>query len=362
MGHERHIDGSIMMTKKIMHIFFTIRDMCAKHSVVFFSLVMTVLCALMMVLVYEYRCFKRETEKMIGYKEDYRNYVIAVKKILSDYNKTKARLEELETLVVEKKNEFDDLDSVASNTVFPEGVRVYSSDDEGDDDGSSFLIINRDLEYLKQSTLDYLKEQKLSYLQNRMSADMWLDYTDQILERHKEQAQKKNLSRRKRVSTRKQKKSYEQQTQQASESKIRKRVYDVVMSWPIDRSNFWISSPFGPRRKPNGTRGFHAGIDMASVKGTPVKAAASGIVVEARYASGYGNNVIIAHSGKYRTRYAHLSSFSVDVGQKVERGEQIGKVGATGFVRSKRRGGDASHLHFEVSAFGKPVNPMYFLG
>jgi len=339
-----------------------IGDYCKKYIVIVVALVMALACVLIIMLAYEYRCFKSETEKMLALKEDYRNYVIAVKKILHDYNKTKARLEELETLVVEKKNEFDELDSALGNTVFPEGVRVYSTDDEGDEGNSSFLIINRELEYLKQSALDYLKEQKLSYLESRMGPDAWLDYTDQVIERHKEQAQKRKQSRKKRVSTRKQKKPYQKQAQQEVVPKIKQRVHDVAMSWPIDRSNFWISSPFGPRRKPNGTRGFHTGIDMAAIKGTPVKAAASGVIVEARYASGYGNTVVIAHTGKYRTRYAHLSSFSVEVGQKVERGQRIGKVGATGFVRSKRRGGDASHLHFEVYAFGKQVNPMYFLG
>lgn len=54
-------------------------------------------------LVYEYRFFKIQSEKMIEVKEDYRTYILAVKKILHDYNKTKERLEELETLVVEKK-------------------------------------------------------------------------------------------------------------------------------------------------------------------------------------------------------------------------------------------------------------------
>lgn len=241
-------------------------------------------------------------------------------------------------------------------------MRVYSSDDEIDQEHSSFIVINRELEYLKQSTLDYLKIQNLSYLENRISPDSWRDYTDQVIDLHKEQTQKKRHHRSKRVSTKKKKKTYAKQVQSEIASKIKQHVHEMGMAWPVDRSQFWMSSPFGPRRNPNGARGFHTGIDMAAVKNTPVKAAASGVVVEARYASGYGNTVVIAHTGKYRTRYAHLNSFSVEVGQKVERGQQIGKVGATGCVRSKRRGGDASHLHFEVHAFGKHVNPMYFLG
>jgi len=100
---------------------------------------------------------------------------------------------------------------------------------------------------------------------------------------------------------------------------------------------------------------------MAAVRGTPVYAAANGTVIEARHGAGYGKTIVIAHNRKYRTRYAHLSSIGVKVGQTVYKGDQIGRVGATGSVRSKR-GRDASHLHFEVCAFGKQVNPMYFLG
>lgn len=139
-----------------------------------------------------------------------------------------------------------------------------------------------------------------------------------------------------------------------------KRSHDMLFKWPIDRSSFWLSSFFG-QRKHNGRWKFHRGIDMAAAKGTPVIAAADGVVVEARYAQGYGKTIVIAHNAKYKTRYAHLNSVLVRVGQKVERAERIGRVGATGFVRSKR-GGDASHLHFEVYVFGKQVNPMYFLG
>lgn len=360
MDRKRFIDGSLIMVKKVTQTVLLINDFFKRHAMIILKVSAAVgiscLCLLSIMLVFEYRFFKRETQKMLNAQEDYRNYVLAVKKILHDYNKTKARLEELETLVVEKKKEFEEFD-IAGQTVFPEGVRVYSSDDSADE-GNNFITINRELEYLKQSTLDYLKQQKMYYLEQRMSPEVWLDYTDQVLERHKVQDQKKHIKRRKKVSRHKRQRVY---PQQPTVSKAKQRITDISMMWPIDRSVFWLSSPFGPRRKPNGNAGFHTGIDLAATKGTPVKSAAGGIVVEARYVSGYGNTVVVAHTGKYRTRYAHLNSMSVDVGQEVERGQLIGKVGATGCVRSKRRGGDASHLHFEVHAFGKQVNPIYFL-
>src|ERR1051325_11399402 len=84
------------------------------------------------------------------------------------------------------------------------------------------------------------------------------------------------------------------------------RITDITFAWPIDRSQFWLSSPYGPRRNPNRTRGFHWGIDMAAIKGTTVSAVASGTVVEAGFNKGYGNTIVIKHNDKYRTRYAHL--------------------------------------------------------
>ncbi len=88
--------------------------------------------------------------------------------------------------------------------------------------------------------------------------------------------------------------------------------------------------------------------------------AADGVVVEARNAQGYGKTVVIAHNRKYKTRYAHLHTINVRVGQNVTPDMMLGRVGSTGTVRSKRGRDAASHLHFEVYVFGKKVNPMYF--
>jgi murein DD-endopeptidase MepM/ murein hydrolase activator NlpD len=118
-----------------------------------------------------------------------------------------------------------------------------------------------------------------------------------------------------------------------------------------------MSSPFGPRKNPNGSYGFHTGIDLAAVRGTPVKAATSGVVLQAGCYKGYGNMVLLKHDYNVKTRYAHLSKIDVSVGQSVDRGDIIGRVGNTGHVR-RRRGRDGSHLHFEVYVAGKRVNPL----
>ncbi len=132
-----------------------------------------------------------------------------------------------------------------------------------------------------------------------------------------------------------------------------------IFAWPIERSSFWLSSPFGPRKKPSGSWGFHYGIDMAAVRGTPVRAASGGVVEHAGYVSGYGNMIIIRHSAVYKTRYAHLDSIHVKSKQVIQKGDAIGAVGDTGFTI--KSGKDASHLHFEVYERGKQVNPLYLL-
>lgn len=133
-----------------------------------------------------------------------------------------------------------------------------------------------------------------------------------------------------------------------------------LFSWPIERHRVWLSSFFGRRRITRGKWSFHKGLDMATARGTPVRAAADGKVMEAGDSgNGFGNTIMLAHMQGYKTRYAHLDRVRVHSGQSVHRGQVIGTVGATGNVRAN--GTDASHLHFEVHCYDKPVNPLYHL-
>lgn len=134
-------------------------------------------------------------------------------------------------------------------------------------------------------------------------------------------------------------------------------IKDIQFIWPVNRAHFWLSSFYGARRKPDRTWGFHHGIDLAAVRGTPVMSAAAGVVTEALYHKGFGNTIVVMHNNKYSTRYAHLHKMYVRVGQHVEQGQRIGEVGATGNVRGRHSG---SHLHLEVMAYGKRMNPLYF--
>jgi len=122
--------------------------------------------------------------------------------------------------------------------------------------------------------------------------------------------------------------------------------------WPV---RGWITSHFGWRRPPHGgaTR-LHTGLDIAAPIGTPIIAPADGHVVFAGYHSAYGNLVVIDHGYGLSTKYAHTSRMLVKVGERVQRGDLIARVGNTG--RST-----GPHLHFEVIKDGVPTNPMRYL-
>ncbi|CAN5178549.1 hypothetical protein BH09DEP1_BH09DEP1_8650 [soil metagenome] len=272
-------------------------------------------------LIFEYRFFHDQAQKMLELKEEYRTYTTAVKKILNEYNAMK--------------------EQAADEAAAP------SPEDAKD----SFIVVNREPAYLRKSTLNYARKQNLEFLIKQVDPNEWVDYSDQI----KQKTNKAPLKKRARRGKKTRGQAYPRFYSDTTVTSIK----DINFQWPIKRSEFWLSSFFGPRRKPDGSWGFHYGIDMASCRGTPVVAAADGIVLEAFFHNGFGNTVLIQHTNKYKTRYAHLDKMHVSVGQKVEKNQLIGKVGATGAVR-KKKGRDASHLHFEVYSHGKQVNPLSF--
>ncbi len=127
-----------------------------------------------------------------------------------------------------------------------------------------------------------------------------------------------------------------------------------------DEPNLWpvigrLTSSFGEREDPfNGEGAFHAGIDIATGYGTPVRSPADGYIQMAGPASGYGREMIIDHGQGITTVYGHLSGFAMVAGQQVKRGQVIGYVGSAG--RST-----GPHLHYEVRIRNTPVNPHKYL-
>lgn len=123
----------------------------------------------------------------------------------------------------------------------------------------------------------------------------------------------------------------------------------MVASRGVSRPSGAILSSFGKR---NGR--MHTGVDLAIPYGSPVRAAQAGKVIRAGWYGGYGKCVEVSDGNGMVTRYAHLSGIDVSVGQSVEKGAVVGKVGSTG--RST-----GPHLHFEVIVNGVPRNPVGYL-
>ena len=116
-----------------------------------------------------------------------------------------------------------------------------------------------------------------------------------------------------------------------------------------------VASGFGMRIHPiYKTRKMHEGMDFTAKVGTDIYATGSGTVIEVvESRKGYGNHVIINHGYGYQTLYAHLESFNVRTGQKVNRGDVIGYVGNTGTS-------SGPHLHYEVIKNLRKINPVNF--
>jgi murein DD-endopeptidase MepM/ murein hydrolase activator NlpD len=118
-----------------------------------------------------------------------------------------------------------------------------------------------------------------------------------------------------------------------------------------------LTSHYGYRVHPvtKKQNSFHSGIDIAAPKGTPVYAAADGIIRKSEFSrSGYGNLIVVEHEKNLSTYYGHLDERLGKINQRVKKGELIGRVGATGMATG-------CHLHFEVRKGGNALNPEEYL-
>ncbi len=135
------------------------------------------------------------------------------------------------------------------------------------------------------------------------------------------------------------------------DERVKKNLLPTAL--PVDAN--WNASGFGWRIDPfTGEQAMHEGVDFQAAVGTPISAAAGGIVVVAEYHPQYGNMIEIDHGNDLVTRYGHASKLFVKQGQFVKRGQKIAEVGTTG--RST-----GPHLHFEVRYKGVAQNPSRFL-
>lgn len=133
---------------------------------------------------------------------------------------------------------------------------------------------------------------------------------------------------------------------------------DVVggsdLLWPVTGAR--ISGYTGWRIHPvYGYKSCHTGIDLAASSGTPIRSSEDGVVASVGFGGPYGRYTLISHGNGLTTFYAHQSAQLVKKGDKVKRGETIGRVGSTGWSTGP-------HLHFEVRVNGVPYNPMGWFG
>jgi murein DD-endopeptidase MepM/ murein hydrolase activator NlpD len=139
---------------------------------------------------------------------------------------------------------------------------------------------------------------------------------------------------------------------------VGKTIQGLNLSWPMQ--SFVITQPFGPTsvliEPPYGPyKHFHTGVDISAPLGTPVMAAADGLVVAVGHSNfGYGNFVVIAHGGGIATLYGHLLQTTTNVGDTVVRGQVIGLEGSTGFSTGP-------HVHFELRVNDQVIDPMPYL-
>lgn len=113
-----------------------------------------------------------------------------------------------------------------------------------------------------------------------------------------------------------------------------------------------LSSTFGPRKHPIlKAHRHHGGVDLAAPEKSHVRAVTSGVVVFAGTYGGYGKLVTVQHAGDKYSLYGHLSEFLVNVGDRVQPGQLLGRVGHTGAATGP-------HLHFEWRESGKSIDPL----
>ena len=123
--------------------------------------------------------------------------------------------------------------------------------------------------------------------------------------------------------------------------------FDSGFSFPLPSGVWELSCPYG--------KDGHKGVDLRAPRNTPISAAASGKVIEAKYKGSYGNCVVIDHGNGIKTLYAHASTLCVSEGDYVSAGDVISLVGSTG-------NSTGYHLHFEIYVGDKRVNPQKYIG
>lgn len=310
---------------------FMKKDFGWLYSVFAFLFVISMTCV-SVCLVIEYRFFRQQVQELIRLKSHYQT-----------------------CLQILKRQNQQELHAVSHE----------SDEKKSHPHRCSFLVLNRQSEHIKKEAIAFGQKKNLE----RSLKKLYEQHEPIGTSVKHKKAQKKSpvahkpYSKQAYAAKKNARVAYTPALYKNTKSKgVNQLRQERFFAWPLDDTTckFWITSRFGPRKNPNGKIGFHAGCDLAAKRGTHVKAAASGKVIEAYYHKGYGNMVLIAHACHTKTRYAHLDTIRVKSGDLVTKGTLIGTVGNTGHVRP-RKGGDGSHLHFEVFLRDVPIDPLLLL-
>lgn len=271
-------------------------------------------------------------------------------KLLVKYQTTKDTIADM---TVQLENELDQLN------VLNEELQINQSTLET-------LIENKQVELAKyDASINETEIMSLSYNQQIQEQE---DLIEDLLEKERlrveeEERKRKEEEERKRKEEEEKKKQEQQQQQQqqqgssnnGSSNNSSSNVSKEGFMWPVPSSNR-ITSYFGYRGQPtSGASTYHKGIDIGAASGSDILAAKSGTVVTSSYNVAAGNYIMISHGDGVYTVYMHCSKLLASVGDYVNRGEVIAKVGSTGVSTGP-------HLHFGVSVNGSYVDPLDYVG
>lgn len=140
----------------------------------------------------------------------------------------------------------------------------------------------------------------------------------------------------------------------STEDEIEEQKTDIIKEYKKPETFYPTASTYISSYYGNRSMGWHSGIDIAGSYADPIYAYKDGEVISACYSGGYGNMILVQHEDGTETRYAHLSSILVSVGEYVYGGEKIGLMGSTG-------NSTGNHLHFEMIINNETVNPYNYI-
>ena len=311
-------------------------------------------------------------------------YESTIAKINAEYNKLQENVEQTEVELIKQQVKYDEQEELLKKrlvAIYNKGNISYLNVLFGANDFIEFIslysAINEIAKYDK-SQLDNMKAKKIEIQQkndemnrkkeeirvakaNVQQQEVLLTNTKIMMEGYKQSLTESDKQINAQITAYK---AQQQEIENMITQSIFQSTYELsytggVMIWPTLRSGY-IISPFGNRMHPiQGIIKSHHGIDISGAIGTPVYAAADGVIIYSGWMGGYGNTIMIDHGvdgngNKVISLYGHSNKLLKNVGEIVKQGDTILEIGSTG-------NSTGPHLHFEIRENGIPVDPKKYL-